>query len=137
MRFAIFSTAALLCISTPATDAADVPTAAELTSKPTFRQAYKKMLTFPAWVQTGQGTSSPVSSITIAGKPYTVGHICKPHDCGNHQMDVIFTARGTQSWALLSDRDQDNRPYRQTFLGTPDDTIANALKQSFKTNNPE
>ncbi|GBQ96184.1 C-lysozyme inhibitor [Acetobacter nitrogenifigens DSM 23921 = NBRC 105050] len=42
----------------------------------------------PDWLK--NATSSEAVSVTMDGKPYTVLLACKRHDCGNHQLAILF-----------------------------------------------
>lgn len=63
----------------------------DVTGKSPYKQAYQDMLAFPEWVRTGQGTSTPLQEVVIDGQKYTLGQMCKPHDCADNQLIVIFS----------------------------------------------
>lgn len=62
----------------------------ELASKTPYKKAYAQMLSFPSWVSKAQGTASPVERVSVEGKSFTVGHMCKPHDCADNQLSVVL-----------------------------------------------
>ena len=55
----------------------------EIASKAPYKKAYAEMLSYPDWVSKAQGTASPVETVSADGKRFTVGHMCKPHDCAD------------------------------------------------------
>lgn len=138
MRF--LTLAAAFCIAAPGlAQAQSTPAplsayASEFIKKPVFSKSYQKMLTLPSWVRTGQGTSEIVKPLTIEGKAYLVTNICEPHNCHDHQLNLIFTKDGKQAWGLLSTF-RGGKLY-QLPLGEPDDAIMNALTKNFQDNNP-
>ena len=108
----------------------------ELTTQAPYKKAYQAMLAYPQWVTTGQGTATPVEKVVMDGKTYTVGQMCKPHDCAANQLNVVFSPDGKQAWGLLSVRAENAEEFDQQFLGMPDETIKKLLNKSFADNNP-
>ena len=108
----------------------------ELTTQAPYKKAYQAMLAYPQWVTTGQGTAAPVEKVVMDGKTYTVGQMCKPHDCAANQLNVVFSPDGKQAWGLLSVRAENAETFDQQFLGMPDDAIKQLLNKSFADNNP-
>ncbi len=109
----------------------------ELASKTPYKKAYAEMLSFPSWVSKAQGTASPVERVSVEGKSFTVGHMCKPHDCADNQLSVVFNADGTKSWGLLATRSADAEAFNKQLLGNPDSVVEGLLNKSFSDNNPE
>ncbi|MFC6299582.1 lysozyme inhibitor [Pseudomonas sp. CCM 7893] len=109
----------------------------EIASKAPYKKAYAEMLGFPSWVSKAQGTASPVEDVKADGKTFTVGHMCKPHDCANNQLIVVFNADGTKSWGLLATRSGDGEAFNKQLLGNPDSVVQGLLSKSFSDNNPE
>lgn len=122
-----------LCLATPAL-AQNGTYTVELAHSPKFAKAYQEMTHLPAWVTGTDAVSVPTKSITLAGHSYIVGHVCKPHDCGDNQLEIVFSDNGKAAWGLLS------RVYGKTVyqmpLGEPDATILDALQASYRANNP-
>lgn len=114
--------------------AATPPTTAELAAENGFRQAYQAMLTLPSWVTTAQATSVPVITFSLEGKPYILGHMCRPHDCAAEQLEVVFAKDHSAAWGLLSLKDE--RLLRQNFLGAPDTAMQKVLLKAYQDNNP-
>ncbi|WP_082136571.1 Ivy family c-type lysozyme inhibitor [Pseudomonas psychrophila] len=109
----------------------------EIAKQEPYKTAYKEMLSFPEWVSNAQGTSTPIERVTADGKRYMLGHMCKPHDCADHQLSVVFSADGKQSWGLLATRSADGKTFYKQLLGHPDRAVEALLNTSFADNNPE
>ena len=109
----------------------------EIASKAPYKKAYAEMLSFPSWVSKAQGAASPVERVSVEGKSFTVGYMCKPHDCADNQLSVVFSADGTKSWGLLATRSVDGKAFNKQLLGNPDSVIEGLLNKSFSDNNPE
>ncbi len=109
----------------------------EIASKAPYKKAYAEMLSYPTWVSKAQGTASPVEKVSAEGESFTVGHMCKPHDCADNQLIVVFNADGTKSWGLLATRPADGEAFSKQILGNPDSVVQGLLNKSFSDNNPE
>lgn len=109
----------------------------DIANKAPYKQAYAEMLSFPSWVSKAQGTASPVKEVMADGKTFTVGHMCKPHDCADNQLSVVFSADGKKSWGLLATRSADGKAFSKQLLGNPDSVVEGLLNESFSENNPE
>ncbi|NVZ22144.1 lysozyme inhibitor [Pseudomonas costantinii] len=109
----------------------------DIANKAPYKQAYAEMLSFPSWVSKAQGTASPVKDVMADGKTFTVGHMCKPHDCADNQLSVVFSADGKKSWGLLATRSADGKAFNKQLLGNPDSVVEGLLNESFSENNPE
>ena len=101
----------------------------DLIAKPAYLKAWKGMLagkSVPPWVEsftrTQNATSAPSKPIPVGGQPYTLGWICKPHDCGDNQVYVLFTPEARQAWGLLISPGDKRR-----WLGRPDPAIQAAI----------
>lgn len=68
------------------------------------------------------------------GKPYILGHMCRPHDCAAEQLEVVFAKDHSAAWGLLSLKDE--RSLRQNFLGAPDAAMQKVLLKAYQDNNP-
>lgn len=108
----------------------------EIISKDPYKNAYAQMLSFPDWVSKAQGTATPVEKVSAGGKSFLVGHMCKPHDCANNQLSVVFSANGKKSWGLLATRSADEEAFTKQVLGNPDSIVEGLLNKSFSDNNP-
>ncbi|OUI81295.1 hypothetical protein HK22_03010 [Gluconobacter sp. DsW_056] len=126
--------ALLACAAFQAASAATPPTTADLANMQGFRQAYQAMVTLPSWVMTAHATSVPVSDLSIGGKPYLLGHMCRQHDCAAEQLEVVFAKDHSAAWGLLSIKR--NGPLKQDFLGAPDAEMQRVLLKAYQDNNP-
>ncbi|MCP1241833.1 hypothetical protein GOB86_04460 [Acetobacter lambici] len=133
MRFSLLLLSAL-SVATPAL-AAEFPVTAQFAAQPAFAPAYHGMSTLPAWVSELKATSVPVEKTSIDGKPYLLGHMCKPHDCAAYQLEVLFTPDGRKAWGFLSV--VSNGGLYQMPLGDPSAPVLAALRSAYATNNPD
>lgn len=133
MRFYVL-VLSVLGLATPAL-AADFPVTAQFAAQPQFAPAYHAMSTLPPWVSELKATSVPVEKISIDGKPYLLGHLCKPHDCAAYQLEVLFTPDGHTAWGFLSVIS--HGALYQMPLGEPSAAVLAALRSAYTTNNPE
>ncbi|MFJ7882933.1 Ivy family c-type lysozyme inhibitor [Pseudomonas sp. NPDC096917] len=109
----------------------------DIASKEPYKKAYEAMFTFPEWVRSGQGTSSPVQNVVLGGQTYTLGQMCKPHDCADNQFIVVFSPDKTKAWGLLATRSSDDRVFNTQMLGEPDNAVRDLLNKTLADNNPE
>jgi Inhibitor of vertebrate lysozyme (Ivy) len=120
----------LLLLAPVAAQATDAETyLPDLMEQPAYLKAWKAMLageTVPPWVdsftKTQNATSAPAKSIPVGGQPYTLGWICKPHDCGDNQLYVLFTPEARQAWGLLISPGD-----KRQWIGRPDPAIQAAI----------
>lgn len=124
---------AALCSAAPAW-AEDLPNTADMVQRPNFSKAYHAMTELPEWVSKAAAVSTPMGNVTFNGKAYLVGHLCKPHDCADNQLEIMFSHDGAQAWGLLSRR-VEGRLY-QMPLGTPDSGLLAAMHAAYSANNP-
>ena len=109
----------------------------DIASKEPYKKAYQAMFTFPDWVRSGQGTSSPVEDVVLGGETYTLGQMCKPHDCADNQFIVVFNPDKTKAWGLLATRTSDGSSFNTQVLGEPDSAIRDLLNKTLTDNNPQ
>ena len=57
----------------------------------------------------------------VGGQPYLLGWVCKPHDCGDNELYVLFAPGARQAWGLLISGD------KRSWLGRPDPAIQAAI----------
>jgi len=97
--------------------------------KPAYRKAWNAMLAreknIPAWIttfsRTYNGVASPVQTVTVSGKAYLSGYVCKPHDCADNALQVFFSENAAGATAVIR---QDGK---LRYLGAPDAAIKAAL----------
>ena len=122
----------LLLCGAPA-HAADPPAGPylfDLLKQKPYLAAWNAMLAgagVPAWVKnyakTFDGPSSPAKDVPIQGKVYTLGWVCKAHDCGDNQLHVLFAGA---AWGLLTTSGQ------QKWLGNPAAAIQAAINSNLE-----
>lgn len=126
--------ALLLLLSLPCR-AAEQPQTTDLLLEAPYRRAYIVMQRFPNWLSHGQATSKPIARVVTGGHSYLLGHLCKPQDCDNNQLDIIFAADGHAAWGLLHTRPDERQPFLQSWLGNPDAEMQALLLQNHTTTN--
>lgn len=112
------------------------PHLADLMKQQTYREAWEAMLRaetlpVPDWVTSYVTTldSPPIPSfdVPVGSQAYTLAFTCKPNDCENHQLFVLFAPDGRHAWALLLTAGGEPR-----WLGNPDDDIKGAMRGSIE-----
>ena len=128
MRLRVLAVLVLLGGSTPAVAADGGPPLVELMIRPNYLTAYKTMIgttTVSPWVvdfaKTLDGPPVPSADLLAGGTIYTLAFTCKPNECADHQLFVLFTGDGSRAWGFLIEAEQ------QTWLGDPDDKIKEAI----------
>ncbi|WP_097304047.1 Ivy family c-type lysozyme inhibitor [Pseudomonas chlororaphis] len=137
MRKSHFVLLAALPLSLMASAASAEQYLFEIADKAPYKQAYAEMLAFPSWVSEAKGTATPIENVSVDGKSFTMGKMCKPHDCLDNQLFVVFSADGKKSWGLLVTRAEDGKAFNKQFLGNPDNVVTTLLNKSFAKGNPE
>ncbi|MBS1037067.1 hypothetical protein M2305_002259 [Gluconobacter cerinus] len=133
MKLKLFAAMLPLIALSTSLASAEVPTTQELLSRSGFKEAYKSMITLPAWVVSGQGTSTPVEYFSQDGKRYALGHMCKPHDCAAQQLEIVMADDHSGAWGLLSIKA--NSALKQTLLGSPEPAVEKVLRDAYSKNN--
>lgn len=112
------------------------PPLADLMKLQNYHDAWEAMLRgetvpVPDWVTGYAATldSPPIPSfgVMVGSQAYTFAYTCKPNDCENHQLFVLFAPDGRHAWALLLTVSGDPR-----WLGNPDDDIKGAIGSSIE-----
>ncbi len=76
--------------------------------------------------KTYDGVADTIKSVTVDGQSDTLGWVCKPHDCGNHQLYVLFAPDASAAWGMLvSDKDV-------RWFGAPSPSVKAALSNAGK-----
>jgi Inhibitor of vertebrate lysozyme (Ivy) len=108
-----------------ATAPAELPPLFDQIEKPEYKAAYLALFTdaaaTPAWMREG-GTASPGRVVTIGGAEYELYSHCKPHDCGDNMMYVLFSRDRQHAWALAVESG------KSRVFGNPDAGITAFLK---------
>ena len=105
------------------------PVLGDLLKEPNYLRAWQSMLsgeTAPDWVaeytSTLDGPPIPSLRLTIDNQIYLWGYTCKPFECEDNQLIVLFALDGTQAYGLLATADRG-----QVWLGHPDNRIRAAI----------
>lgn len=86
----------------------------------------------PSWTRqvlktSGNYVGTPVAYSTVDGMRYELFYACKPHDCGNNGMELMFAPHGAKVWAAMV---EDGKSV--TYLGSPNAAQQAALKEAFQ-----
>lgn len=86
----------------------------------------------PNWTRqvlktSGDYVGTPVAYSTIGGIRYELYYACKPHDCADSAMELMFAPNGTKAWAAMV---EDGKSV--TYLGSPSVTQQAVLKEAFQ-----
>lgn len=124
----------MMCIaSTPA--AAIEPYLFDIIKKPAYARALSTLFDgsgkLPDWTREmrkprGNYVASPATRAAAAGVTYEMFHACKPHDCKDNQMVVMFAPNGAQAWGALQEA---GKP--ALYFGLPSAAQQGALKGEF------
>lgn len=93
-----------------------------------FKKAYVAALGPRAqerWLAT-LSNSAPVREVTVAGTVYQVATPCKPHDCADHNLLLLYAPRSGAVYGTLYDAG------RRTLIGGPDAPLAAELERLWK-----
>ncbi len=110
-----------LCLIAPCAAHAEGSYLFDLLKKPTYAQAFRKMIAGVAgrekWLAERGGPAGPggpSKAITVAGTPYELVDTCKQHDCSDNRVFIIFSTDGSRAWGIL------RQPRGDSFMGNPD-----------------
>jgi len=113
----------------PAGEAGKGPVLGQLLKVPKYIYAWQLMVsgeTPPEWVKeytaTLDGPPVPTIPVPLDGETYTLGFTCKPNDCENNQLYVLFAPEGRDAWAMLA-----TPGAGMTWLGRPSERIQDAI----------
>lgn len=103
-------------------------TTADLLKNPRFKAAYTAALGARAkepWLA-AMSNSAPVGKVAVAGQEFQVATPCKPHDCADHNLLLLYAAGSGAVYGKLYDKG------RSTLLGGPDAAMAAELDRLWK-----
>lgn len=89
-----------------------------------FRSAYTKALGPLArerWLSRLDGPAPPLRQVTVGGVGYKLAAACKPHDCGDNNMAVLWAPSTGTVYGLVQQRG------RKTLLGAPSASMAQEI----------
>lgn len=106
----------------------------DLLKQPAYFESWQTLVgaeTPPDWVTEYTATldGPPVPNIPVAidGQTYTLGFTCKPNECEDNQLFVLFAPDGSKAWALMATANTGI-----VWLGYPDDRIQTAINGALK-----
>lgn len=124
----------VMCIaSAPA--AAAGPYLFDITKKPAYAKALASLFDssgkLPDWTREmrkpkGNFVASPGIRTSAEGATYEVFQVCKPHDCHDNQMVVMFAPNGARAWGALQEAGKPT-----AYFGSPGDAQQAAMKAAF------
>jgi hypothetical protein len=124
----LVSTLLAALFSTRGGAAESMVSAADLLKNPKFKSAYFAALGPRAkerWLAS-MSNSALVRTVSFAGVDYQVASPCKPHDCGDTNLLVLYSpTKGTVVGKL-------HEKGRTTLLGAPDAALATELEKLWK-----
>jgi inhibitor of lysozyme (Ivy) len=104
--------------------------------KPAYARALTNLLdhagNLPSWIRetrktNGNYVASPGTPVAVNGITYELFLACKPHDCADSQLAIIFAPNGTGAWGALLDED---KPI--SYLGAPSEAQQAVLKRDLQ-----
>jgi hypothetical protein len=128
---ATFLSALLLaasCVPAFAADAPKGPYLSDLMKQPANRAAWYGMFAGeppPQWVddyaRTLDGPPTPSIAVEANGNTYTLAFTCKPNECGDNQLFVLFSPSGAKAWGLLLIGNE------KKWFGAPDKNVQDTI----------
>lgn len=67
---------------------------------PAWHSMFKGEWSLPSWIQALDAHSAPTVDMTVDGKLYTVGSMCKASDCSNDRLVAAFNSEHRKCWGL-------------------------------------
>jgi hypothetical protein len=101
----------------------------DLLKNPRFRDAWKQAtgaLAREAWISGMRGPAPQLRKAAIAGTQYTVGAVCKPHDCGENNLVLLYDEANGSVLGLV------HQAGRETLLGGPSPAMAEELRKLWR-----
>lgn len=80
-----------------------------------WRTVVPRDLAKVAWLARFQGVAPPLETVTLHGRAFYSGTVCKPHDCGDNISAFLIAKDGAEAFGYLVSREFGTR-----WLGAPD-----------------
>lgn len=128
MRAWVAALAAALTAAAVAHAADAMLTAADLLKNPKFKSAYTAALGPRAnerWLA-AMSNSAPVRTIQVAGEAYQVATPCKPHDCADNNLLLLYAPASGKVYGHLHESG------RVTLIGQPSPGLNRELARLWK-----
>jgi hypothetical protein len=116
------------CIAAVGYAADSMVTTDDLLKDSQFKTAYSRTLGSRAkerWLAT-MTNSAPVRTVTIAGELYQVATPCKPHDCAENNLLLLYSPAKKAAFGKLYERG------KTTLIGAPTPTITVELEKMWR-----
>lgn len=113
----------------PATDPADDISSWDYSRDTTFKTQYRRALGAKAatpWISSLNGPSSGAKPVQVAGKEYRQLAVCKPHDCGDNSLVVLYLPAKKVVYGKIVERE------KSTVFGNPPPAVAAELDRLWK-----
>ena len=101
----------------------------ELLRDPKFKRAYAKALgplSAEKWLATLSGPAPEVRSLDVGGRPMRLAAVCKPRDCGDNNLVLLYDAASPAVYGLVY------QAGRSTLLGNPPPALRNELDRLWR-----
>jgi hypothetical protein len=110
-----------LLLSPRPSSAQSAPYLFDLLKRPAFRSSFDALFAnernVAEWIvvfqKTGNGVCGPSKRVQAGGAVYLAADVCKPRDCGDNHLQVLFSENGSRATALL------RSPQGQRWFGMP------------------
>ena len=99
---------------------------ADLLRDPRFKAAYLQALgplAKEGWLARMEGPATELRKVQVAGNDFALAATCKPHDCADHNMVVLWTPKPGVLHGLVYQRG------RSTLIGNPPPDVAKELQR--------
>lgn len=121
VSIAMVAAATGLLLSPRPISAQSAPYLFDLLKRPAFRTSFDALFAnernVDEWIivfqKTGNGVCGPSKRVQAGGAVYLAADVCKPRDCGDNHLQVLFSENGSRATALL------RSPQGQRWFGTP------------------
>jgi hypothetical protein len=98
----------------------------ELLRDARFREAYLKAagpLAKERWIAELEGPTPALRAVSVAGSTYTLAASCKPNDCAEHNLVLLWQGARAQVAGFVHQRG------KSTFIGAPGEAVARELEK--------
>jgi hypothetical protein len=79
------------------------------------------------WISDLDGPAPPARLVSVAGTDYRLLAVCKPHDCGDNKMIVLYSPANKSVYGKIHERG------KITMVGKPSSAVAAELERLSKT----
>lgn len=127
---AIGAASALALVAVPAAAEAGIYLV-DLLARPDYKAGWDAMLAsrkgVDGWITDHEGPSTPSVDVTVGGETWTFTTLCKPHDCGDNMLNVVFAPAGKPAYAMLVVAGE-----KPKWFGEPPKEVKKALRKMAK-----